>query len=67
MGEHKDDKSIEEKLEEEAQEKARLLAEQEAEELRYLDHALLSDLGLVPKSLCKSIIVGRVMLSSSSA
>lgn len=34
MGEHKNDKSIEEILEDEAQEKARLLAEQEAEELR---------------------------------
>ena len=34
MGEHKADKSIELILEEEAQEKARLLAEQEAEELR---------------------------------
>ena len=34
MGEHKDDKSIEQILEEEAQEKARLAAEREAEELR---------------------------------
>lgn len=34
MGEHPDDKSIEQILEEEQQEKARLLAEQEAEELR---------------------------------
>ena len=34
MGEHKDDKSLEQILEEEAQENARLLAEREAEALR---------------------------------
>ena len=34
MGEHPDDKTIEQILEEEAQEKARILAEQEAEALR---------------------------------
>ena len=34
MGEHKNDKSLEQILEEEAQERARLLAESEAEELR---------------------------------
>ena len=34
MGDHKDDKSIEQILEDEAQEKAKLLAESEAEELR---------------------------------
>lgn len=36
MGEHKNDKTIEEIMEEETQEKARRLAEQEAEELRRL-------------------------------
>ena len=35
MGEHKDDKTIEEILEEEAQAKALLEAEREAEEIRY--------------------------------
>lgn len=36
MGEHKDDKTIEQILEEEAREAARLQAEREAEQLRFV-------------------------------
>lgn len=50
MGEHKDDKSIEEILKEEAIDKARKLAEKEAEELRKQVEAELSEyIDLTPK------------------
>ena len=42
MGEHKGDKSLEQILEEEAQENARLLAEREAEELRSVPELVFS-------------------------
>lgn len=50
MGEHKDDKSIEEILKEEAIEKARKIAQQEAEELQKQMEATLSDyIDLAPR------------------
>lgn len=42
MGEHKDDKTIEQIIEEEAREAARIQAERETEQLRFVINSLLS-------------------------
>ena len=51
MGEHPDDKSIEQILEDEAMEKAQILAEQEAEKLRYIELGIYRQVAWVAYNL----------------